>query len=191
MQANLKGVSEATGLDEIIPEGTYKMVCSAYKEDITKGGIPTINLTWTVLEGDYKGQEIEDVLFFSPKGLRRVKSVCKRLGVKKNLDENIELEQSDFFSVKAYVNIEIEKYTDKNDKERHKNRVQYYPGYNEPPSVDLTDKGNGQAGAGAMKPSPKGAAPAQQADKSADAPPKSPKKPAAGADPDAPPDWMG
>ena len=143
MKASFKGVTESTGQDEVVPGAQYPMVCVDYREDINKSdNTPVIELDWSVIEGEHEGHTTTDKLFFTPKAIRRSKAVCKRLQIKKNLDEDVDLERSDFVSKKALITLEVETFKDRTGKDRQKNRVAYL-GYNEeaaPPSG-----GNGSA----------------------------------------------
>ena len=156
MKVNLKGVSEATGEDEVVPGGRYRAICTDYQEDINKkDGSGIIKLDWQFVAGDHEGFVVPDSLFCGVKGLRRTKAVCRRLGIKKPLDAEIDLEASDFIGVQATLTVEIQSYTDKNGKARQINRVTFL-GYNEDTAPA---PGNGTNPIGASKSTP--ASPAQ------------------------------
>lgn len=166
MKAKFGGVKEASGFDPI-PAGTYRCICVGYEETY-KDCVGVINLKWKVLAGAFGNRTFFDSLHLGEKSIGRAKLVCKRLGVKKDLEGEVELEESDFVGVEAHVSVVINEYTDQTGVKKKNNKVTF-SGYNE------TQPGSGGAsgpapstGTGAIK-NPLGDGDAGTGD--ADAPP--------------------
>jgi hypothetical protein len=71
--------SEVKSLDPI-PDGSYSAEIVYAEEGTSKAGNPKIDLRWKVIDGEFEGRLVFDVLTFTPAALFRVKNTLKALG---------------------------------------------------------------------------------------------------------------
>lgn len=106
-----------------IPEGIYPCVIDKAEEKVNEEtGNIRWDLKWKVAEGEYKGKQVSDMLFFhSEKCLKRAKMVFKKLGIPlKN-----KLEVSCFNGKKANLDVIVEPWETEDGKKRKINKVSF------------------------------------------------------------------
>lgn len=145
MKAKFSNVDPASGF-EPLPAGVYPCICVGYREE-EKNGDGYIHLEWQVETASaYSGRKVWDQLCFKPGGaIGRAKLVCQRLGLKKDLNADIDLEQNDFVGVRATLTVVPNEYV-AGDGTKKKNNKVTFSGYNEP-----APGGNGAAGQGRIE----------------------------------------
>ena len=85
----------------IIPDGEYLCRVKEVTPDTGNKGEEVWRLDLEITSGDYGGEIIFDRLFFTEKGLKRVKLVCNRLGIETTGEAD--LRPSDLIGKDAYV----------------------------------------------------------------------------------------
>lgn len=87
---------------EILPEGEYLCRLDEIESDKqTKSHDPLWRLHFTVIAGVSEGSKIFDNLVFSEKGLKRVKYMCSKLGVK--VEGSTDLQPSHIMGRRVFI----------------------------------------------------------------------------------------
>ena len=106
-----------------VPEGTYLCEAVDVEEKLSSGGNEMWNVRWEIIEGDCKGRIVFDNIVFSPKAMKRVKMIFKRLGLNTSGVDNPL--PSNIIGKQIYVNVNIEDYESDNGITKQRNIVPY------------------------------------------------------------------
>lgn len=74
----------------LIPEGKYECEIISVDERISSSGAEMWKMRFSITKGQYAGRCISDFLTFSQKALKRIKCLCRAIGIKASGKINIE-----------------------------------------------------------------------------------------------------
>ena len=111
--------------DAVLPVGQYKFQIVDAEVKITKNNDEMWALKLEVSEGERIGVKVYDNVTFNKVGLSRVKMLYKCIGYETEGIEEVELETDQIIGKEVIANVDTEKYTDKNGKEKRKNIIPF------------------------------------------------------------------
>lgn len=113
--------SEVKGLDPI-PEGVYSVEVVEATEGVSQSGNPKIDVRYKVLDGEYEGRILFEVLSFHPNALWRAKKTLQNLGFPADFNGEIDCEDLIGRLASALVVIEPSSGTDPDTGEPYPDR---------------------------------------------------------------------
>jgi len=106
-----------------IPAGDYPFKVVDVKVKSTKAGDPMWNLELELIDNQYSGRKVWDNITFNLDGLKRVKLVCSRLGLK--TEGKIDLKPEMLIGQKGVVTLVKTSYIDPEGHEKPKNEIPF------------------------------------------------------------------
>lgn len=106
-----------------IPDGEYRCRVAEVEETATQMGDDMWNVELEVVEGEYAGRRIFDRLVFSDSALKRVKLVCRELGI--DVSGEVDLVPETIRGRDCIVTVVTEEYENRNGETKRANRVPF------------------------------------------------------------------
>lgn len=89
------------------PPGTYLARIDSAEEGTSSGGHPELQLSWTVIDGEYDGAEIREWLVYTPAAIGKFKALIQATGVEVN-QEDAELQPDALIGRHALIVVRTE-----------------------------------------------------------------------------------
>lgn len=131
VQINFSAIEDSCGF-EPIPDGRYLCEVEDVSQTTNRNGDEMWKLRFRVTDGPYIGRAVFDNLVFSPMAHKRVKLVCRNLGL--DVSGEVDLTPEMLYSKRCILTVYIRDYTDKDGETRTINYVPF-DGYSPAPEL--------------------------------------------------------